>query len=140
LGALSEPAAALWGVRPACDAVLVCDGAGQSALEIGNALIRAGAEPPVILLSRAADAATFRAALALGARGLLALPPDPHELRAAVLDASAARAERGAATRQSGRAVVICAAKGGSGASSVALSLAVAALGMLVALARGCAA
>jgi pilus assembly protein CpaE len=132
-----DPAIALSGVRPACDAVLVCDAPGQPALEIGSALIRSGAESPVILLSRSVDVATFRAALALGARGLLPLPPDPHELRAAVLDAAAARAGRDVPSRRSGRAIVVCAAKGGSGASSVALSLAVAARGMLVDLADG---
>jgi hypothetical protein len=35
-----EPAAALSGVRPASDAVLVCDGPGQPALEVARALGR----------------------------------------------------------------------------------------------------
>jgi pilus assembly protein CpaE len=132
-----DPASALSGLRPASDAVLACDGPGQSALEVASTLIRGGVETPVIVLSRSVDAATYRGALALGARGLLALPPDPRELRAAVVDASAAPVARETASRRSGRAVVVCAAKGGGGASSVALALTMAAGGLLVDLAGG---
>jgi pilus assembly protein CpaE len=132
-----EPAAALSGLRPAADAVLVCDGGGHAALEVGSALLRGGMESPLILLSGSVDVATYRAALAVGARGLLPLPPDPHDLRAAVVDAAAAGVAGGASPHRSGRAVAVCAAKGGSGASTVALALAVAAGGLLVDLAGG---
>jgi len=132
-----EPAAALSGLCPASDAVLVCDGAGHAALEVGSALIRGGIQSPLILLSRSVDLATYRAALAVGARGLLTVPPDPHDLRAAVADAAAAAAVRAVSPDRSGRAVTVCAAKGGCGASSVALALAVASAGLLVDLAGG---
>jgi pilus assembly protein CpaE len=131
-----EPAVALSGVRPACDAILVCDGPGQTALEVGAALIRAGAESPVILVSSSIDAATFRAALAAGARGVLALPPRPDELRAVVADACSLSAAP-QSLPQAGRAVVVSGAKGGCGASGVALSLAAAASGLLIDLAGG---
>ncbi len=136
LAGVCEPAAALAGIHPVCDAILVCDGPGQPALELGAALIRAGAESPVILVSRSVDAATYRAALAVGARGVLALPVVADQLRAVVADACALAPGRGE-PRQSGRAVVLCAAKGGCGASAVALSLAAAVSGLLVDLAGG---
>lgn len=132
-----EPAAALSGVRPASDAVLVCDGPGQPALEVARALIRGGVGSPVILLSSTVDLATYRAALALGARGLIGLPPDPVELRAVVADAAATPVGRQADAPGSGCAVVLCGAKGGCGASSVALALAYAAGGLLIDLAGG---
>ena len=137
LAGVLEPATALSGVRPACDAVLVCDGPGQPALELGGALIRGGVERPVILLSRTVDLGTYRAALALGARGLLALPPDPADLRTAVGDAAAAPVAREAHSGGSGRAVVVCGAKGGCGTSSVALAIAIPDRGMLIDLAGG---
>jgi pilus assembly protein CpaE len=131
-----EPAAALSGVRPACDAILLCDGPGRPALEIAGALLRGGAAQPVILLSRSVDLAGYRAALAVGARGLLPLPPDPDDLRSAVIDAGELPVSS-EAPRRSGRAVAVCSVKGGCGASSVSLSLASAAHGLLVDLAGG---
>jgi len=136
VGAL-EPAAALSGVRPAADAVLVCDGSGQPALEVGAALIRGGIESPVILLTRSVDLGTYRAALALGARGLIGLPPDSAELRAAVIDAAASPVRREPHGPGSGCAVVLSGAKGGCGTSSVAVALALAAGGMLIDVAGG---
>ena len=132
-----DPTAALSRVRPASDVILVCDGPGQPSLEVARALIRGGVESPVIPLSGAVDVATYRAALAAGARGLLGLPPDPVELRAAVVNATAAPGGREVPAQGSGRAIVVCGAKGGCGASSVSLALVVAAGGLLIDLAGG---
>jgi Flp pilus assembly CpaE family ATPase len=126
-----EPAAALSGIRPACDAILACDGPGQPALELAASLIRTCHDLPVILVTRAPDLAAHRAALSLGARGLLGMPPEPAQLVGAVSGTVATRNDR-AGQLAAGRAVAVCAAKGGCGASSVAVELAAIGAGVLV--------
>jgi pilus assembly protein CpaE len=126
-----EPAAALSGIRPACDVILACDGPGQPALQLAASLIRACPDLPVILITRAPDLAAHRAALSLGARGLLGMPPEPAQLVGAVSGTVATRVAR-SGHHAAGRVVAVCGAKGGCGASTVALELAAIGAGMLV--------
>jgi pilus assembly protein CpaE len=131
-----EPTAAISGLRPGCEAVIACDAAGHTALELAEPLIRACPGVPVILATAAADMAAHRAALAVGARGLLGLPPDKVELARSVTGAAGHRAEPTPAIA-AGRVVAVCSAKGGSGASAFAAEMASAGHGLLIDLADG---
>lgn len=131
-----DPAAALSGVAPASDVMLICDGPGQPALALARPLLSAGTSLPVVLVSRHCDLAAHRAAMAAGARGLVELPAESGTLARTVVEAGLTA--RGAATAaEAGRVVAVCAARGGAGASSVAAALAAAAGGLLVDLAPG---
>ena len=74
------------------------------------------------MLSRTGDVDTYRRALAAGARGVLALPAVPSALADALAEAAAASGAPAAAA--DGRVVAVTGAKGGTGATSIALALA----------------
>jgi pilus assembly protein CpaE len=131
-----EPAAAISGLRPGCEAVIACDAAGHTALELAEPLIRACPGVPVILATAEADTAAYRAALAVGARGLLGLPPDQVELARSVTETAGQRSESSVGP-QAGRVVAVCSAKGGCGSSAFAAELAHAGRGLLIDLAEG---
>ena len=131
-----DPATALAGPRPGCDVMLICDGPGRRALDLIEPLQAACPRLPIVIASRAHDLAMHRAALAAGARGLIGLPPQPAELALTVFSAAGAGQGREQSTA-AGRAVAVCGAKGGTGASTTALELARAAGGLLVDMAFG---
>jgi pilus assembly protein CpaE len=122
---------ALAGLRPACDAFLVV---GDPA--VVRELAAASPGIPAVLVGGEADGAHLRLAMSAGARGVVAADPRPEELAASLLDAVGASApahER----RRDGRVVAVCGAKGGVGATTVAVGLTVAAAGLLVDAAAG---
>ena len=135
-GGVLEPAAAISGLRPVCDVIVACDAAGQTAIELAAPLIRTYGGVPVIVATAAPDIGAHRAALAVGARGVLSLPPDPDELVRSVGSAAGARLEpesRG----QAGRVIAVCGAKGGVGVSALATGIARAGRGLLIDMAGG---
>jgi pilus assembly protein CpaE len=122
---------ALAGLRPACDAFLVV---GEPA--IVRELAAAAPGIPAVLVGGDADGQYLRLAMSAGARGVVPAEPRPEELAAALLDAIGASApaqER----RSDGRVIAVCAAKGGVGATTVAVGMAAASSGMLVDAAAG---
>jgi MinD-like ATPase involved in chromosome partitioning or flagellar assembly/FixJ family two-component response regulator len=131
-----DPSRALSGVVPASDVMLVCDGPGQPALSIAAPLLESGVVTPVVLASRHADLAAFQAAMVAGARGLVELPADPGALARSIVQAGRVRRTATVAS-EAGRVVVVCAARGGAGASSVATALAICGTALLVDLAPG---
>ena len=135
-GGVLEPAAAISGLRPICDVIVACDAAGQTAIELAAPLIRTCGGVPVIVATAAPDIGAHRAALAVGARGVLGLPPDADELVRSVGSAAGARLEQ-ESRRQAGRVVAICGAKGGCGVSALATSVARAGRGLLIDMAGG---
>jgi pilus assembly protein CpaE len=133
---VADPGAALAGLRPACDVVIVCDGGGIGAVDSAPAMIAAFSGIPVVLATAATTVEGYQAALAAGARGLIGLPPD-HERLAAVVAAATEGTGNASAGRPAGRAVAVCGVKGGCGCSALATELAQAARGLLVDLAGG---
>ena len=136
LAGVVDASAAVSGLRPACDVIVVCDSPGQPAVDLASLLAGQAAGVPVVVAAAQPDLAVHRAAMAAGARGLVALPADPDELFGAVRAASASRA--GSAGNAAGITAAVCSGKGGAGVSTVALALAEAATGgLLVDLAGG---
>jgi hypothetical protein len=135
-GGVLEPAAAISGLRPVCDVIVACDAAGQTAIELAAPLIRTCGGVPVIVATAAPDIGAHRAALAVGARGVLGLPPDADELVRSVGSAAGARLEQ-ESRGQAGRVVAICGAKGGCGVSALATSVARTGRGLLIDMAGG---
>ena len=133
---VAEPGAALAGLRPACDVVIVCDGGGIAAVDSAPAMIAAFAGIPVVLATAAIAVESYQAALAAGARGLVGLPPDQERL-GIVVAAAAERGREASSGRPAGRAVAVCGVKGGCGCSALATELVRAARGLLVDLAGG---
>ena len=122
---------ALAGLRPACDAFLVV---GDPT--VVRELSAASPGIPAVLVGGEADGRHLRLAMSAGARGVVPAEPRPEELAASLLDAVGASApaqER----RRDGRVVAVCGAKGGVGATTVAVGIAAAASGMLVDAAAG---
>ena len=122
---------ALAGLRPACDAFLVV---GDPT--VVRELSAASPGIPAVLVGGDADGRHLRLAMSAGARGVVPAEPRPEELAASLLDAVGASApaqER----RRDGRVVAVCGAKGGVGATTVAVGIAAAASGMLVDAAAG---
>lgn len=136
-GGVLEPAAAISGLRPVCDVIVACDAAGQTAIELAAPLIRTCGGVPVIVATAAPDIGAHRAALAVGARGVLGLPPDPDELVRSVGSAAGAARLEQESRGQAGRVVAICGAKGGCGVSALATSVARAGRGLLIDMAGG---
>ena len=134
LCAVLDPQQVVSGRVPVCDVALVCeDGASGSSRRTAEAAV-ALPGPGIVTICAAATIDTYREALAAGARGLVAGPPTREALADAI--AGAARAAR-TVERPAGRVVAVCGAKGGSGATAVAVGLAVSAGALLVDLADG---
>ena len=130
-----EPVAAVSGLTPACDAVLLCDGGGRTAIELAPRVIGAFPHTPVLLVTATTDVGAYQAALSAGARGVLGMPPDAGQLTAAIF--AAIRTTEGRRVQPAGRAVAVCGSKGGCGCSVLAAGLAQLSGGMLVDLATG---
>jgi pilus assembly protein CpaE len=132
-----DPLRALAGLRPACDVLLVADQPTVRSLGIVRELNGSAAPPPVLLLAREPGAGVVRDAMAVGARGVLGLPPDPEQLgmtaRAIAWPGRQGMSERGAG----GRVIGVCGAKGGVGTTLIALASAVVLRAMLIDLGPG---
>lgn len=122
------PLRAVAGRLPPCDVALVADpGAGGAP---GLRQLVAGCGRPAVVLARSVEVDTYRRALGAGARAVLALPAVPSALGDALVEATAAAGHP--ATAPAGRVVAVVAAKGGAGATSIALALARLGDGLLV--------
>lgn len=115
------PLRAVSGRLPPSDVALIADPGGASAP--GLRQLVAGCERPAVVLAGSADVDTYRRALAAGARGVLALPTVPSALGDALAEAASA-GTTAADAAAGGRVVAVAGAKGGTGATTVALALA----------------
>jgi pilus assembly protein CpaE len=122
------PLRAVGGRLPPSEVALVAD-PGDGAAP-GLRQLVAGCERPVVVLARSAGVDTYRRALGAGARAVLALPAVPSVLGDAIAEATATA--DWAAGAAAGRVFAIAAAKGGTGATSIALALARLGGGLLV--------
>lgn len=127
---------ALAGLRPACDAFLVVGDPGGEASRVVRELAAASPGIPAVLVGGEGDGADLRLAMSAGARGVVPADPRPDELAASLLDAVGA-AVPAQERRRDGKVIAVCAAKGGVGASTVAVGVASAASGLLVDAAAG---
>ena len=114
-----DPLRAVAGRLPPCDVALLADPGCDQVPDLRQLV--AGCGRPAVVLSRAAGVDVYRRALVAGARAVLALPAVPNALVAALAEATAGDAPT---TIREGRVAVVVAAKGGVGATSVALALA----------------
>jgi pilus assembly protein CpaE len=122
-----EPARAL-AAPPSCEVVLVGDHHDRPASALAAELALT-CPAGVVVLARDPDVATYRAALAAGARAVVGVPPSPPELVEAIGDA-ARRSATGAASA-GGVLVAVAGAAGGVGTTATALALAAAGKGVL---------
>jgi pilus assembly protein CpaE len=123
------------GSIPPCEVVLLADSPGEPAAAVAADAARGCAGAAIVLVTAAPDIEAYRAALACGARGVLALPVSERVLREAV--AGAVGAAPGESASATGAVVAIVAARGGAGATAVALALATHARGVVVDVAGG---
>jgi len=122
------PLRAVAGRLPPCDVALVADpGAGGAP---GLRQLVAGCGRPAVVLARSVEVDTYRRALGAGARAVLALPAVPAALGDVLAEATATAGHP--ASPPVGRVVAVVAAKGGAGATSIALALARLGDGLLV--------
>ncbi|MGZ4431632.1 MAG: AAA family ATPase [Gaiellales bacterium] len=120
----------LTGSPPGADVLLVAHEAGQDGPGAVRDLTSAWALPAVILAS-APDLELYRAALAAGARGVVALPVSRESLATAVSDALRGAAVQGRRHDADGQVIAVCSGKGGVGCTAVAVVLAAAGGGLL---------
>jgi Flp pilus assembly CpaE family ATPase len=114
------PLRAVAGRLPPCDVALIADpGEGGAP---GLRQLVAGCDRPAVVLARSVGVETYRRALGAGARAVLALPAVPAALGDALVGATPSAAH--ATSAPSGLVVTVVAAKGGAGATSIALALA----------------
>jgi pilus assembly protein CpaE len=131
LSGVARPGAVSGGRPPGCDVVLVADDADRRATALVRELAVAHRGLPAVILSAAPGMDLYRDALAAGARGVVALPPSPSALAAAVSDAHRVGGAD-ADSRREGRAIAVVAGKGGTGATTIALTLALLGRGLLI--------
>lgn len=123
----------LGGAAPACDVLLVADAPGAPAAGWAEDAARACPHAAIVLLAERTDIETYRSALRAGAGAIAALPVTPPALAAAIADAvRARRADGTSADPRSGSVIAVAGARGGVGASAVALALAARTGGLLV--------
>lgn len=122
------PLRAVAGRLPPCDVALVADPGEGGAPDLRQLV--AGCGRPAVVLARSVGVETYRRALGAGARAVLALPTVPSALGDALVEATATAGQT--AADPSGRVVTVAAAKGGAGATSIALALARLGGGLLV--------
>ncbi|MEP6642744.1 MAG: hypothetical protein ABJB93_12660, partial [Gaiellales bacterium] len=116
------PLRAVSGRLPPCDVTLLADpGLGEAP---GLRQLVAGCGRPAVVLTRSADVDVYRRALAAGAPAVLALPAVPGGLVDALVEATAGDAVSPAGVVAAGQVVAVAGAKGGTGATSIALALA----------------
>ena len=130
---VAMPAARLLTDPPGCDVLIVADDPDRlnGAGDLAAACPGAG----IVFLARDAGIDTYRAALAAGARAVVDLPPVPAQLVEAIREA--ARSATGHVALAPAPLVSVAAASGGAGATSVALTLARVAGGVLIDLGGG---
>ncbi len=113
------------------DVALVGLGSTDGWLEAIGAVVLADPTLPVVVLGRTGSNDEIRAAMRAGGRAFLTKPVSSDELREAiknvVLRRRPAVGAPAAAPRETGRLVAVVSARGGSGRSTIALNLAVAA-------------
>jgi pilus assembly protein CpaE len=127
----------LGGTAPACDVLLVADAPGASAAGWAHEAVRACSHAAVVLLTEDTDVETYRTALRAGVRAVVKLPLSTAALVSGIADAvraggTEARPKHGAA----GVVSAVAGARGGVGASAVALALAAGAQALLIDLTR----
>ena len=123
------PLRAVSGRLPPCDVALLADPAAGEAP--GLRQLVAGCGRPAVVLTRSVGVDVYRRALAAGARAVLPLPAVPSGLVDALVEATAGDAVTPAAAAE-GRVVAVAGAKGGVGATSIALALALLGSALLV--------
>jgi pilus assembly protein CpaE len=129
------PLQAVSGRLPPCDAALLADpGVGEAP---GLRQLVAGCGRPAVVLTRSAGVDVYRRALAAGARAVLALPAVPTALVEALTEATAGDGIGPAVSADEGRVVAVAGAKGGAGATSIALALTMLGGALLVDLSGG---
>jgi MinD-like ATPase involved in chromosome partitioning or flagellar assembly len=122
------PLRAVAGRLPPGDVALVADpGEGGAP---GLRQLVAGCGRPAVVLAHSVGVDTYRRALGAGARAVLPLPAVPSALADVLVEATATGAT--GMTAPAGRVAAVVAAKGGAGATSVALALARLGEGLLV--------
>src|SRR5690242_14349034 len=114
------PLRAVAGRLPPCDVALLADPGERGAPALRQLV--AGCGRPAVVLARSAGVDTYRRALAAGARAVLPLPAVPAALGDALAEAAAAPGR--SPSPPGGRVTAILGAKGGTGATSIALALA----------------
>src|SRR5918999_1243076 len=125
------------GATPQLDVVLVHQSLGPlPALDLIRDLVIRHPQLAVILIADTADADTFAAAMAAGARGVISTEPTLSELQSRVRQAAEwsrtmrrhfSGAEQPVGGGRLGTLVTLCGAKGGVGTTTLAIHLAVAA-------------
>ena len=127
----------LGGSAPACDVLLVADAPGASAAGWAHEAVRACPHAAVVLLTEDASVETYRAALRAGVRAVVDLPMSTAALASGIADAVRASGPEAAvpSVRAAGVVSAVAGARGGVGASAVALALAAGARALLIDLA-----
>jgi pilus assembly protein CpaE len=127
----------LGGTAPPCDVVLVADAPGAPAAGWAHEAVRACPHAAVVLLTEDTDVETYRAALRAGVRAVVQLPMSTAALVSGIADAvRASGPEAGPIRGAAGDVTAVAGARGGVGASAVALALAAGARALLIDLAR----
>ncbi len=133
LAGTADPVRATAGLRPACDVVLVLGAPDAEGGRLVRDLAAAAPGLPAVLVTDRVDEAGWRGAMAAGARGVVGADPDPEELARAVRTAVGERTAAGLPERShAGRMVAVCGAKGGLGATTIAVGLGAAAAGLVI--------
>ena len=114
------PLRAVAGRLPPCDVALLADPGERGAPALRQLV--AGCGRPAVVLARSAGVDTYRRALAAGARAVLPLPAVPAALGDALVEAAVTSGRSGPAP--AGRVTAVVGAKGGAGATTIALALA----------------
>lgn len=123
----------LGGSAPACDVLLVADAPGASAAGWAHEAVRACPHAAVLLLTEDTSVETYRAALRAGVRAVVHLPMSTAALASGIADAVRAGGPEGGAKRGAAGVVsAVAGARGGVGASAVALALAAGARALLI--------
>jgi pilus assembly protein CpaE len=131
-----DPVHALAGMRPACDVLLIAEASDERGLRLVGDLAIAAPGVPTLLVTSRPDTGMLREAMAVGARGVIEQPFDSDRL-AETVHAVAAPGAAAGHHHAGGRFVAVCASKGGTGATTVAVSLVVRAGGLLIDAAGG---
>lgn len=129
---------ALAGTAPPCDVLLVADAPAAPAAAWASEAVRACPYAAVVLLTEDTDLETYRAALRAGVRAVVHLPLSTAALASAIADAArTSRSHDGVLRRGAAGAVhAVAGARGGVGATAVALALATGTRALLVDLTR----
>ena len=123
----------LGGAAPACDVLLVADAPGAPAATWAHEAARACPQAAVVLVTGDTDVETYRSALRAGVRAVVHLPTSTAALVSGIADAvRSGGAVSGPARGAAGAVSAVAGARGGVGASAVALALAACERALLV--------